>query len=99
MSNSLPKNGSQFADRRNQAQQPKPTNEQIQAQQDAAIQQMRLSLSTQFLNTLIPLVSDTPINTTVNVAIAYADELLISLGMAHRVEETTNETENQKSNL
>lgn len=86
MSNSLPKNGNQFTDRRQQ--QPQPSAEQIHAQQDAAIQQMRLQLSTQFLNTLIPLVSDTPIQVSVDCAVNYADTLLIRLGLAHKVETT-----------
>lgn len=87
MSNKLP-NGSQFADRR-QPQQ-KPTNEQLQAQQTAQIAQMRLNLSTQFLNTLIPIAQNAQngdIPGTAKLAIDYADELLIGLGIAQRVEE------------
>lgn len=86
MSNSLPKNGSQFSDRR-QAQT-QPTQDQINQQLQANIAQMRLDLSRQFLNTLLPLSSDPEgaRGSIINVAVDYADSLLIRLGLAQRQE-------------
>lgn len=84
MSNSLPKNGSQFADRR-QPQQ-KPTQEQINQQLAANIAQMRLNLSTQFLNTLIPITNPSDKDLTVDLAVEFADSLLVRLGIAQRQE-------------
>lgn len=93
MSNKLPHNGpNPFADRRNQIPAAQPTADQLKAQQDAAIQQMRLNLSTQFLNTLIPIAAAETIGGSgetfepVELAINYADRLLIGLGLAHRIE-------------
>lgn len=81
MSNKLP-NGSQFSDRR-QAQT-KPTQDQINQQLQANIAQMRLNLSTQFLNTLIPITTPEDKDLTINLAVDFADGLLIRLGIAQR---------------
>jgi hypothetical protein len=81
MSNSLPKN-SQFADRR-QPQQ-KPTQDQINQQLQANIAQMRLNLSTQFLNTLLPITNPSDKDLTVDLAVEFADSLLVRLGIAQR---------------
>jgi hypothetical protein len=84
MSNKLP-NASQFADRR--PTQAKPTQDQINQQLQANIAQMRLNLSTQFLNTLIANgKSERPMEDDINCAVDYADGLLIRLGIAQRQE-------------
>lgn len=88
MSNSLPKNGSQFSDRR-QAQT-QPTQDQINQQLQANIAQMRLNLSTQFLTELIKSTpkayyeDNNPIEDNINISVDYADGLLIRLGIAQR---------------
>lgn len=83
MSNKLP-NGSQFSDRRQP--QTKPTQDQINQQLQANIAQMRLNLSTQFLNTLIPITTPEDKDLTINLAVDFADGLLIRLGIAQRQE-------------
>jgi hypothetical protein len=75
MSNKLPPNGSMFADRR------KPT---PAVDTSMGLATLRLQLSTQFLNTLIPLQGEH--GDKVNEAITYADDLLVGLGMAQRAE-------------
>lgn len=90
MSNSLPKNGSQFSDRRNLGQTGKPTQEQINQQLAANIAQMRLNLSTQFLNTLIPITNPSDKDLTVDLAVEFADSLLVRLGIAQRKENENN---------
>lgn len=92
MSNNLPKNGSQlsqFVDRRHLGQE-KATAEQMQQQATANLANTRLQLATQFLNTLLPLVTNIDENKggLVGVAVDYADELLIRLGLAQRIETT-----------
>lgn len=81
MSNKLP-NGSQFSDRRQP--QTKPTQDQINQQLQANIVQMRLNLATQFLNTIIPHADTKEI--AIDLAVDYADGLLIRLGIAQRQE-------------
>lgn len=83
MSNKLP-SGSQFTDRRQP--QAKPTQDQINQQLQANIAQMRLNLSTQFLNTLIPITTPEDKDLTINLAVDFADGLLIRLGIAQRQE-------------
>lgn len=84
MSNKLPNNGSQFADRRQP--QAKPTQDQVNQQLAANIAQMRLNLATQFLNTLIPITTIEDKDSVINLSVEYADGLLIRLGIAQRQE-------------